>query len=165
MKVFLPLAATLLLAGCVTAPKALQGEFSAIEPGQAARDDRMGDRVRWGGRIVAVEPQATRTCFEVVGVRLGGDGRPLARDQSSGRFLACRAGFYDPAVFAEGREVTFIGRVDGVETTRIGDYDYRLPKMTADVVYLWPEVREVELRPSPFYDPFWGPRWGRYGWW
>jgi outer membrane lipoprotein len=69
-------------------------------------------------------------------------------------------------VFAEGREVTFIGRVDGVETTRIGDYEYRLPKMTAEVVYLWPEVREVQmLRPSPFYDPFWGPRWGRGGWW
>ena len=55
MKRLLPLAAAMLLAGCVTAPKALQGEFSAIEPGQAAREGRLGDRVRWGGRIVSVD--------------------------------------------------------------------------------------------------------------
>ena len=50
------------------------------------------------------------------------------------------------------------------ESTRIGDYDYQLPRVAADVVYLWPEVREVEVRPYPYYDPYWGPRWGRWGW-
>jgi outer membrane lipoprotein len=86
-------------------------------------------------------------------------------DATSGRFIACRAGFYDPAVFAPGREVTIIGRIAGTDTTRIGQYDYRLPKVEADVIYLWPERREVEMRPGPYmYDPFWGPRWGMWGW-
>lgn len=153
MKACLPLVATLLLAGCVTAPKALQGEFSAIEPGQAAREGRMGDRVRWGGRIVAVEPQATRTCFEIVGVRLGSDGRPLARDQSSGRFLACRDGFYDPEIFQAGREVTITGQVDGHEDRKVGEYDYRYPRLAASVVFLWPERRNVDVivERSPFF--------------
>ena len=69
-------------------------------------------------------------------------------------------------LFAEGREVTFVGKIEAYESTRIGDYDYQLPRVAADVVYLWPEVREVEVvRPYPYYDPFWGPRWGRWGWW
>ena len=145
MKRFLPLAAAVLLAGCVSTPKALQGEFSLVEPGQAAREGRVGERVRWGGRIVSVEPQASRTCFEVVGVRLGRDGRPLARDQSSGRFLACRDGFYEPAIFQPGREVTITGRLDGHEDRKVGEYDYRYPRLAADVVFLWPERREVDV--------------------
>ncbi|MDT4870596.1 Outer membrane lipoprotein Slp family protein [compost metagenome] len=68
-------------------------------------------------------------------------------------------------MFSEGREVTFVGKIESYESTRIGDYDYQLPRVAADVVYLWPEVREVEVRPYPYYDPFWGPRWGRWGWW
>lgn len=149
----LPLLAALLLAGCVSTPQVLQGQFSAIEPGQAARLDSTGERVRWGGRIVSVEPQAERTCFEVVGVRLGEDGRPLARDQSSGRFLACRAGFYEPEIFKAGREVTLSGVIDGHEVRKVGDYDYRYPRIAADVVYLWPERRDVDVivERSPFW--------------
>lgn len=161
-------ASSLLLGACATAPKPLQGTFTPVTPRDAAAGSQAGTSVRWGGRIVETTPRQDSTCFQLISRPLGATGRPLssAPDATDGRFIACRAGFYDPAVFAEGREVTFIGRVDGVETTRIGEYDYRLPKMTADVVYLWPEVREVQMmRPSPFYDPFWGPRWGRYGWW
>jgi Starvation-inducible outer membrane lipoprotein len=62
--------------------------------------------------------------------------------------------------------VTFIGRVTGYETTRIGEYDYQLPRLQADVVYLWPVQREVEVVPAYPYGP-WGPRWGwgYRGWW
>lgn len=94
-------------------------------------------------------------------------------DASDGRFLACRSGFYDPAVFEPGREVTFIGKIEGYETTKIGEYDYKLPKVNADVVYLWPVVREVDVVPAYPYGPWgdpWGPRWGGgwgwgRGWW
>lgn len=161
-------AGSLLLAACATAPKPLQGAFTPVTPREAVAGSQIGAPVRWGGRIVETVPGQDRTCFQLISRPLSGTGRPLgnAPDATDGRFIACRAGFYDPAIFSEGREVTFIGRVDGVETKRIGDYDYRLPRMTADVVYLWPEVREVEIRPSPYYyDPFWGPRWGRWGWW
>jgi outer membrane lipoprotein len=145
---------TLLLAGCASAPKALQGEFAPIEPGQAARDGRVAERVRWGGRVVQVEPLADRSCFEVVGIRVGSDGRPLARDDhSTGRFLACRAGFYDPAVFTPGREVTISGVIDGYETRKVGDYDYRYPRLAADVVFLWPERRDVDVIVER--HPFW----------
>lgn len=144
----------LALSGCVSAPKALQGEFAPVEPGQAARDGRVGERVRWGGRIVRVEPLADRSCFEVVGVRVGGDGRPMARDdRSTGRFLACRAGFYDPEVFLPGREVTISGAIEGYETRKVGDYDYRYPRLAADVVFLWPERREVDVIVER--HPFW----------
>lgn len=160
-----------LLGGCATAPKPLQGTFNTLSPQDAVAGAQVGAQVRWGGSIIETKPGPDSTCFQLVSRPLTGTGRPSTSspDATQGRFLACRAGFYDPAVFAPGRDVTFVGRVDGFEVTRIGEYDARLPKIAADVVYLWPEVREVDVIASPFYDPFygpyWGPRWGYWGWW
>ena len=88
------------LAACVSQPKPLQGVFAEISPQDAVATDRTGAVVRWGGRVVEVEPQSNRTCFQMISTRLGGTSRPLASsDDTGGRFLACRTGFYDPALF------------------------------------------------------------------
>jgi outer membrane lipoprotein len=134
-----------LLSACVTTPRPLQGEYAAVLPAQAASQGNTGTRVRWGGQVVAVHNEAARSCFEVVGKTLSADGRPQMRDRSEGRFIACRTGFYDPAVFTAGREVTIGGTVSGFENRRIGDYDYRYPLVDAEVVYLWPERRDVDV--------------------
>ena len=141
----LTVAAVLLLAGCTTLPRPLQGEFAPLQPADAARDGAVGAPVRWGGRIVSVQPEADRTCFEIVAITLGRDARPLRRDHSPGRFLACRAGYYEPEIFQPGRDVTLVGRVEGFETRKVGDFDYRYPRIDAGVVYLWPERRDVDV--------------------
>jgi outer membrane lipoprotein len=133
-----------LLGACATAPRPLQGEYTAILPSQAAATGTTGTRVRWGGQVVAVHNGASESCFEIVGKMLGVDGRPVMRDRSEGRFIACRGGFYDPAVFTAGREVTVAGTISSFETRRIDAYDYRYPRVAADVVYLWPERRDRE---------------------
>ena len=98
--------AAALLAACATQPQPLQGTFAQISPRDAAATDSTGAMVRWGGRIVQVEPQANRTCFEMISTRLDAYGRPYwASDDTGGRFIACRTGFYDPAVFEKNREV------------------------------------------------------------
>ena len=149
--------ALLALTACASQPKPLQGAYSGITPHLAMQSDSAGTMVRWGGRIVQVEPRQDRTCFEMVSTRLTATGRPYwADDDTNGRFIACRAGFYDPAVFEKNREVTFTGRVEGYENRRIGEYDYRFPRIDAEVVYLWPlrERVDVVTRPAPW--PWWG---------
>lgn len=164
MKTFPVLATTLLLAACATAPRPLQGQYSSLLPADASRASASGESVRWGGRIVSVEPQAQRSCFEIVALPLTASGRPRQVDRSEGRFIACRAGFYDPEVFQPGREITISGRVQGFESRKVGDFDYRYPVVGADVVYLWPERREYDA-----YDraAAWGPYgFGPFGpWW
>lgn len=141
----IPLVSVGLLAGCNTTPAPLQGSFAGAQPADAVRAGGTGDRVRWGGRIVQVEPQADRSCFEVVSRPLGSTGRPLERDESAGRFIACRAGFYDPEVFQPGREITLVGTIEGFETRKVGEYDYRYPRLSAEVVYLWPVRKDVDV--------------------
>ena len=159
MKSILAAALALALAACATAPRPLQGEFSALLPADAAKRQAAGEVVRWGGHIVNVDPQMQRSCFEIVAAPLGGDGRPRDVDRSEGRFIACRAGFYDPEVFKSGREVTISGRIEGFESRKVGGFDYPYPRVAADVVYLWPEKsrRDVIVQ-SPFvigYSRWW----------
>jgi outer membrane lipoprotein len=164
-QVFIVLALAAALCACATTPAPLQGQYSTLEPEQAVAQERPGEAVRWGGRIVDVHTEKLYTCFEIVSAPLNSSGRPRRVDSSTGRFLACRTGFYEPEVFAPGRELTISGHIDGYETRKIGDYDYRYPRVAADVVYLWPEYREHDHHYDPFYYPYWGPGWGPgWGW-
>jgi outer membrane lipoprotein len=158
------------LAGCATVPSQLAGDnFSAVTPQQAAGQNASGQRVRWGGEIINVEPRADTTCFEVLARELYSDARPRrSGDQSDGRFIACGQGFYDPAVYTKGRDLTVTGSIDGSEQHKVGEYNYTFPHVAADQVYLWPKRQRVDYyQPwGPYYyDPFWGPYWGPYWGW
>lgn len=166
-KFLLPALAALLLPACATMPQPLQAEVTPITPAQARETGQPGATVRWGGRIVKTEPLRDRTCFEVISSTLDADGRPAdMTEDGTGRFIACKAGFYDPAIFTRNREVTFVGRIEGFEHRTIGEYDYRQPRIAADVIYLWPEARTVDARyPAPRPWPWWGWDWGPGWWW
>jgi len=159
------------LSGCVTAPKPLRGQFDAVSPSEAASRGTPGSLVRWGGRIIEAEPGRDRTCLVVLATALDGEARPRDLDLSQGRFIACRDGFYDPAIFAADRAVTVTGRIERFETRSIGEYAFPYPVLSAEVLYLWPERRDVELihygpiwphyRPHPwggYYRPYRAPR-------
>ncbi|MEO8672320.1 MAG: Slp family lipoprotein [Tahibacter sp.] len=147
------------LAGCVTAPTPLQGEFSPLLPSTGKQEPDATAHVRWGGEIIRVEPAADRTCFEVLGRELDSQARPRRHDDNAGRFVACRSGFYDPEVFSKGREITVTGVLRGEELRKVGDYDYHYPHVDADVIYLWEKPRPRE----PYYDAYpWG--WGFSPW-
>jgi outer membrane lipoprotein len=152
--VFLPL-----LAACATAPVPLAtGPFADITPSTALAPSALGQRVRWGGEIITVKPLRTETCFEVLSRPLDSQGRPREVDRSHGRFLACAKGFYDPAAYPVGRELTMIGTLEQALLTRVGEYAYRVPSVRAHTIHLWAERVDV----YPVYDPFWYGPW--YPW-
>ena len=157
--------AALALAGCAIAPKPETNlPLSAITPEAAREGTHTGERVRWGGVIVDVEPRQNETCFEVSSRPLDESGRPLDTDRNFGRFIACSKEFYDPAVYLPKREVSIVGTVASTVDGKVGERDYRFPKLKSEDIYLWPEVRRY-YRPyyDPFYDPFWNFYPYRYG--
>lgn len=165
--VFLPIA----VAGCTTIPNQLSvGPFSEITPQSAQTDHFIGQRIRWGGSIANTELGKDETCFEVVSYPLGSSARPLETDMTSGRFIACAPHFYDPEVYANGREVTMIGTIQGTTVRKLGEYEYRYPKINAEAVYLWPKF--VPYYGGPYYGGYYGPYWynpwnawdTRFGW-
>ncbi len=159
---YMPIASLIvvgLLTGCATAPKPLQGEFAQILPAEVGTEAPIGQRVRWGGEIVAVDTQASRSCFELLGKSLNESARPSRADETAGRFLACRDGFYDPALFEVGRDLTVVGTIESIEPRPIGGFEYRYPKIAADVIYLWPMRDPYRMRPVGFWVGQHGNAW------
>lgn len=139
------------LAACVSIPPDIDGEYStAFQPAQVT-ERSVGARVRWGGLVIETRPEQQRTCIEILAQPLDSGARPERSDQDLGRFVACRAQFYDPEIFVNGREVTVVGRLQGFSDGQIGEFEYRYPQVEADSVYLWPA--QVDL-PSSYYYPW-----------
>jgi len=166
------------LSACMTPPPQLaKGPFQNLTVAQAQRHDLSGGRVRWGGTIASVSVGKSDTCFDIVSHPLNDEARPIGRDETSGRFIACVRGFYDPTVYAEGRDVTVAGTLESPVTKKIGERDYLYPLVKAEVVYLWPRRPRYRAYSYPYYgyypyydpfvDPFWYPFWGPwpYGRW
>lgn len=153
------LLATLALAGCAITPKPESSlPVSRITPDAAKEGAHMGERVRWGGVIVDVEPRQNETCFEISSRPLDESGRPLDTDDSFGRFIACSERFYDPAVYVPKREVSVVGTLTGPIDGKVGERAYRFLKVDAEDVYLWPKFAR-NYRPYPYYDPFYDSFW------
>lgn len=155
-RLILPALLALGLSACATVPQQLAGTYTTVSPDNAAAAAQ-GTRVRWGGRIIQTEPQERETCFFVLDEPLDSQARPERREQSRGRFVACKQGFYDPEVYGKGRDITVTGTVAGSETRKVGQYDYSYPRVEADVVYLWPKRPVYAPGPYPYYDPFFSP--------
>ena len=146
---------TLALGGCATIPQPLAGDFAEFQPDQAT-ERSIGARVRWGGHIVDTQPGEDETCIEIIARDLDRDLRPRSGDHHYGRFLACRPGFQDPAVFTEGRQITVTGMLEDFADRQIGEFVYRYPRLDAETLYLWPIRRDVVYyHPHPFHDPWW----------
>ena len=157
--------AVLALAGCTTIPEQIQGSYSDISPARV-EPAVFGASVRWGGVIIDAVNESNSTCFEILSRDLDKYLRPLQEDRTAGRFIACKAGFHDPEVFAADREVTLTGSIRGIEEREIDQFEYRYPVIDVDELVLWQPRRDV-LVIDQMYDPFWYPYpyyWGRPYW-
>ncbi len=166
---FLTVVGALALSGCATIPQPLAGNYAPVTLDAARSGTANAAQVRWGGEIVETQPQEQQTCFFVLAEPLDSQARPKAGGESLGRFVACKQGFYDPEVFAKGREITVTGTLNGTVQHKIGQFDYAYPKVEASNVYLWPKRPLYIQRPydpwdrwGPWGDPFWGG-WGPWG--
>lgn len=142
MKALSLLFSILLLAGCASrVPVNISQAPTPDVPlatAAAALDDFKNQPVRWGGSILAVHNKPAETEIEVLALPLGDSGRPIEGDQAQGRFLARLNGFFDPAVFAQGRHVTVYGLLEGGENRSIGEKPHVYPIVTVQSHLLWP---------------------------
>jgi outer membrane lipoprotein len=161
-----------LLSGCVHAVsrdalKEVDREitFSALIKDPTAYQGRV---VLLGGVIVTTVNKQEGTLLEVYQTRLDREGRPTDTDRSEGRFLALYQGFLDSVIYAEGRQVTIAGTVQGEKVEPLGEVEYRYPYLLVKEIHLWKEEKPIQYDPDSWdlwYDPWypWGP-WGLWGW-
>jgi outer membrane lipoprotein len=134
------------LAACMRPPENLAGKFDRVTVQEAQAQPREGVAVRWGGKLISMRPGKDQTCFEIASFPLDAKARPQPSDESPGRFVACAPGFYEPAVYTPGRDVTVVGALHGTTVGRVGQYDYTFPRVDATTVYLWPDESREQAR-------------------
>ena len=147
--------ATLLLGACTTTPDPIGNAPPGPPPAVVRQTPQahQGQRVRWGGTIAAVENTADATRVFVVARDLAKNGRPRDVDGGGGRFIVMLSGFQDPVIYADGREITVVGELQGVQTHRVGGFEYPYPVVIADFHKLWPK-RSERYYAYPYYPWF-----------
>jgi outer membrane lipoprotein len=151
------------LAGCSATPTVFNTEIDGAPEIAAVMADKTtdytGQRVRWGGEIIAVRNQSEETWIEVLQRPLASSGRPTEKS-SEGRFFIKLAGFVEPVDYSEGKTITAVGELSGFISQKVGEFDYRYPVISASAEdhKLWQEVRETStwrVRPSLYWDWPW----------
>lgn len=130
---------TLLLSACASGPKFPTQDVNLhLRPDQATAPGLVGQRVLWGGLIIATRNLQDHTELEVLAYPLDDRQRPDTTAQPEGRFLADRAGYLEALDYASGRLVTLTGTVGAARAGRIQDSDYTYPLINVTAIHLWP---------------------------
>jgi outer membrane lipoprotein len=164
-------AALLVVHGCATSPvpQAIRDQAQpspTVAEVQQRPESLLGQRVRWGGTILAVRNTSKTTEIEILGRPLDRNGKPDEGKAGLGRFIVELSGFEDPAELPKERRFTVVGPLTRVETRNIGDYPYLYPVVAGDVRHLWPNPPPASSMGPPFYDPWFHPWYGPwYGRW
>jgi len=145
-----------MLAACASQPPAAISRIPSanlsINGARLNPEASVGVEVRWGGVITKVENKSSQTWVEVVGHRLGKDGKPQQQGGSEGRFIAVLSGFADPLVYQAGHLLTVVGIIQSFVTRPIGEYQYSFPLVSVTGSYMWQVITEVD---QPYYPPPW----------
>lgn len=129
-----------LLLGCASGPP-ISGEGADREPGprEAVAEEALGSTLLWGGVILAIDNQPEATWLEVLAFPLDPRGRPYTQRTPLGRFFAVEADYLEPADFEPGRQVLVRGTFDAILTGKVGEADYRYPRLEVEALHLWPK--------------------------
>jgi outer membrane lipoprotein len=131
----------LLLSGCAVTPPfsddLLHNVNRSLQPEQALKENAQDVEVMWGGVIVNATNTPEHTDFAVLFYPLDSSQRPDRREQAKSRFIVRYSGYLETMVYAPGREITVLGKLQGVEEGKIGDAPYRFPVVKADRIHLW----------------------------
>lgn len=142
MKRHLLLPVFLWLSACSNLPPAIQDaplyDLSYREAMQSLKNHANAP-VRWGGIIVDIANEPTRSLLQVLYYPLNSYGRPLTDEPYDGRFVITSPDFLDPAVYAKNTEITVAGTLLGDIERTIDKKTLRLPLVSAGTMHLWPE--------------------------
>lgn len=107
--------------------------------------------VRVGGVIANVTNLENRTRIEVVNLPIRASGKPDINEEPKGRFVGYIEGFADPVTLSEGRLITLLGKADGTEKNKVGEFDYDFPVMDVSNYHLWRIEERVVVHDTGSY--------------
>jgi len=142
---------SIFLIACSSLPEDLKSDNPNIVTDYAAwqQSANSSDEVRVGGVIAKVTNLENRTRIEVVNLPISSSGKPDIKQEPKGRFVGYVDGFADPVTLSEGRLITLLGKADGTEKNKVGEFDYDFPVMAISNYHLWRIEERVIVHDTP----------------
>ena len=135
------LVAALTLGACASTPIDLDERGARPEPvvaAQVAGDASLArGTVLWGGTIIGTANLDSGSQLEVLAHPLDRTQRPQVALPSQGRFIVASDDYLEPLDYAEGRQVTVLGTLDGLDEASVGEARRELPVVRATDLHLW----------------------------
>ncbi len=147
-----------LLAACASTPKQIDFDKPNLNFTKVAQNPEAFNKqeVRWGGIVARVENLEKDTLIEVVNLPLGRQARPVASQETGGRFIARVPGFLDPMIYKQGKEITVVGMLAEPMPGKVGEHKINFPVVDTRGHQLWeerPNYEYVEVYSA--WDPYW----------
>jgi outer membrane lipoprotein len=101
-------------------------------------DKYMGETVLLGGKILETLATSDSSEITVLELSLSQQGRLADGVKSQGRYLVRSDQFLDPAIYKKDTLLTVVGKINGKEDRKIGDFDYLYPIVEKIEIKLWP---------------------------
>ncbi len=95
--------------------------------------------VLWGGLILNTHNREASTQIEILAYPLNSSQRPSLDQAPQGRFIVEHQGYLEPVTYAQGRQLSVLGKVSTTRPGKVGDSDYLYPVIDAEQLKLWPE--------------------------
>lgn len=146
------IAGALALSGCVSIPTSIQGTVQNpadnLASIQNAPEMYLGQEARFGGKVISVFNEPTRTRLEISVMALNKyDAAPELNSASIGRIYAYLNGFLEPNDF-NNRFVTVVGKITGEYAGKVGQVPYKYVTLNATGYQRWNIAQSVILPPS-----------------
>ena len=135
------LVAALVLGACASTPIDL--DERGVEPERVVAAQVAGDAslargtVLWGGTIIGTANLDSGSQLEVLAHPLDRTQRPQVALPSQGRFIVASDDYLEPLDYAEGRQLTVLGALDGLDEVSVGEARRELPVVRATDLHLW----------------------------
>ena len=130
----------LLLAGCASTP-----EFDTTQVDQsltpqsviAEPESSRGKTMLWGGTILDTRNLKEITQIEILAYPLNTNYRPQLENKPLGRFIINHPGYLEATTYAQGRQLTVLGKISGSQSGKVGESIYTYPVVTGEQLHLW----------------------------
>lgn len=133
--------ALLALVACASTPIDLDERGLTPEPvmaSQVAEESSLArGTVLWGGTIIGSTNLEAGSQLEIIAYPLDRTQRPQVDRPSQGRFLIASDDYLEPLDYAEGRQITVLGALEGLEEVRVGEARRQFPVVRPSDMHLW----------------------------
>ena len=136
-----------LLISCATAPKFDTKNIElSLTPQQVINKPAAarGKAVIWGGTILDIRNLEKETQIEILAYPLNTSHRPLTDKKPLGRFIILHTGYLEPTTYAQGKQISVLGKVSGTRSGKIGDTRYTYALIKSQQLHLWSKESETQ---------------------